>query len=91
MPEDPMIAALLLERDGLQRRGLANRVAQVDEQLALHGYAPPATEPAAVPDSAQQTKESAAEARAKDAAPQTGKQAKAPAPRGRSAAPKDTA
>jgi hypothetical protein len=45
--EDPMVAALLRERVGLVQRGLADRVAQVDEQLALRGYEPPAGGPAA--------------------------------------------
>ncbi|MFI7707611.1 hypothetical protein [Nonomuraea sp. NPDC049480] len=36
--EDPMIAALLRERDGYVQRGMDDRVAQVDEQLALRGY-----------------------------------------------------
>lgn len=40
MTDDRMIAALLRERDGYERRGLADRVAQVDEQLALRGYEP---------------------------------------------------
>jgi len=44
MTEDMMIAALLRERDGLAQRGLSERVAQVDEQLALRGYTPPADE-----------------------------------------------
>lgn len=35
-----MIAALLRERDGYVRRGLDDRVAQVDEQLQHHGYKP---------------------------------------------------
>lgn len=35
-----MIAALLRERDGYARRGLDDRVKQVDEQLQHHGYAP---------------------------------------------------
>jgi hypothetical protein len=35
---DPMVAALLRERDGLVQRGLDDRIAQVDEQLALRGY-----------------------------------------------------
>lgn len=38
MTDDTMIAALLREREGLARRGLPDRVAQVDEQLALRGY-----------------------------------------------------
>lgn len=38
MADDRMIAALLRERDGLKQRGLADRVAQVDEQLKLHGH-----------------------------------------------------
>lgn len=38
MADDRMIAALLRERDGLTRRGLDDRVAQVDEQLKLHGH-----------------------------------------------------
>jgi hypothetical protein len=42
MSEDPMVAALLREREGLVRSGLTDRVAQVDEQLRLHGVQPPA-------------------------------------------------
>ncbi|MDQ0992168.1 hypothetical protein [Streptomyces sp. V3I7] len=37
---DTMIAALLREREGYERRGLEDRVRQVDEQLKHHGYAP---------------------------------------------------
>jgi hypothetical protein len=36
--QDPMIAALLRERDGYVTRGLTDRVEQVDEQLALRGH-----------------------------------------------------
>lgn len=39
--DDPMIAGLLRERAGYAQRGLADRVAQVDEQLALRGHKPP--------------------------------------------------
>ncbi|MFE1749000.1 hypothetical protein ACFW88_00340 [Streptomyces anandii] len=39
--EDPMVAALLREREGLVQRGLTDRVAQVDEQLRLRGHTPP--------------------------------------------------
>lgn len=45
---DTMIAALLRERDELARKGLDDRVRQVDEQLALRGYdvpAPPVVDP----------------------------------------------
>lgn len=42
MTEDTMIAALLREREGLVQSGLTDRVAHVDEQLALHGHTPPA-------------------------------------------------
>jgi hypothetical protein len=38
--EDPMVAALLREREGLVQSGLTDRVADVDEQLKLHGYEP---------------------------------------------------
>ncbi|MFF6836025.1 hypothetical protein ACFY84_29970 [Streptomyces sp. NPDC012438] len=38
--EDPMVAALLREREGLKQRGLDDRVTQVDEQLKFHGYRP---------------------------------------------------
>jgi hypothetical protein len=38
MAEDPMVAALLRERAGYVTRGLDDRVAQVDEQLKLHGH-----------------------------------------------------
>ncbi|MFI2465941.1 hypothetical protein ACH475_06130 [Streptomyces globisporus] len=40
--EDPMVAALLRERAGYVSRGMGDRVAQVDEQLALRGHKPPA-------------------------------------------------
>lgn len=40
--EDPMVAALLREREGYAGRGMDDRVAQVDEQLALRGHKPPA-------------------------------------------------
>ncbi|MER5882714.1 hypothetical protein ABT160_02680 [Streptomyces sp. NPDC001941] len=36
--DDPMVAALLRERAGYVARGLDDRVAAVDEQLALRGY-----------------------------------------------------
>lgn len=39
--EDPMVAALLREREGLTQSGLTDRIASVDEQLKLHGYEPP--------------------------------------------------
>ena len=42
--EDPMVAALLREREGYLRRGMADRVKQVDEQLTLRGYTPPKDE-----------------------------------------------
>lgn len=38
------IDALLRERAGYERRGLADRVTQVDEQLRIAGYAPPVVE-----------------------------------------------
>jgi hypothetical protein len=41
---DRMVAALLREREGYVRRGLPDRVAQVDEQLAHYGYAPQAAD-----------------------------------------------
>ncbi|MER5355719.1 hypothetical protein ABT093_36020 [Kitasatospora sp. NPDC002551] len=50
MTDDRMIAALRRERDGYERRGLDDRVAQVDEQLIQLGYEPdaePLTPPAA--------------------------------------------
>lgn len=37
---DPMIAALLREREGYERTQQRDRVAQVDEQLRLRGYDP---------------------------------------------------
>ncbi|MFI9552642.1 hypothetical protein [Nonomuraea endophytica] len=40
MSEDPMIAALLREREGYVVRGMEDRVAQVDEQLKLRGHEP---------------------------------------------------
>ena len=44
---DPVIAALLREREGLVQRGLRDRVAQVDEQLRQLGHRTPVTEDAA--------------------------------------------
>lgn len=38
--ENTMIAGLLRERDGYVRRGMDERVAQIDEQLRLRGYIP---------------------------------------------------
>lgn len=38
--EDPMIAALLRERESLAAQGKNDRVNQVDEQLQLRGYNP---------------------------------------------------
>jgi hypothetical protein len=56
MTEDPMIAALLREREGLVQRGLSERIAQVDEQLALRGHKPPADEkPAAAAETSRST------------------------------------
>lgn len=46
---DPMIAALLREREGLARRGLPERVAQVDEQLKARGYQSQAETPQTPP------------------------------------------
>lgn len=46
---DAVIAALLAEREGYVRRGLADRVAAVDEQLALAGHEPPASDAEAAP------------------------------------------
>ncbi|PKT71863.1 hypothetical protein CW362_16520 [Streptomyces populi] len=40
--DDPMVAALLREREGYVGRGMDDRVAQVDEQLRLRGATPPA-------------------------------------------------
>ncbi|MFI0932918.1 hypothetical protein ACH4RG_14365 [Streptomyces sp. NPDC021019] len=40
--QDPMVAALLRERAGYVSRGMGDRVAQVDEQLALRGHKPAA-------------------------------------------------
>lgn len=68
MTEDTMIAALLRERDGLVQRGLPERVAEVDEQLAIRGYTPEAT--AVKPPPAKKT-----EAAVK-AAPPKGRQAR---------------
>lgn len=38
MPNDSMIAALRRERESYERRGLTDRVALVDEQLAHYGW-----------------------------------------------------
>lgn len=46
---DSMVAALLRERAGLVERGLNDRVAQVDEQLALRGHTPPGSSKESAP------------------------------------------
>jgi len=43
--ENTMVAALLRERAGYLRRGMTDRAAQVDEQLAHHGHTPEPDEP----------------------------------------------
>jgi hypothetical protein len=46
-PHDPkMVAALRVERAGYARRGLDDRVAEVDEQLAYYGASPEDEAPA---------------------------------------------
>ncbi|AZM91436.1 hypothetical protein [Streptomyces sp. W1SF4] len=47
-----MISALLAERAGYERSGRAERMAQVDEQLAHHGYEVPAERQAPPQDTA---------------------------------------
>lgn len=42
---DPMVESLLAEREGYVRRGMEDRVAQVDQQLEHHGYAVKPAEP----------------------------------------------
>ncbi|NEA67544.1 hypothetical protein [Streptomyces sp. SID12488] len=42
--EDPMVAALLREREGYAVRGMDDRTDQVDEQLRLRGVEPPAAQ-----------------------------------------------
>lgn len=49
MSNQNMIDALLVERAGYERRGLTDRIAQVDEQLRLHGYEAPARKADAEP------------------------------------------
>lgn len=49
MTDDPMIAALLREREGYVQQGMGDRVAQVDEQLALRGHTAPTGAPEASP------------------------------------------
>ncbi|MET7321329.1 hypothetical protein [Streptomyces sp. NPDC005549] len=44
MTEDPMVAALLREREGCVQRGLDARVAAIDEQLKARGHTPSKTE-----------------------------------------------
>lgn len=41
MTEDPMVAALLREREGYVRRQRQDLVDVVDEQLRLRGHTPP--------------------------------------------------
>jgi hypothetical protein len=40
VPQNPMVQALLIEREGLAAQGKSERVALVDEQLVYHGYDP---------------------------------------------------
>ncbi|MFJ6645774.1 hypothetical protein ACIQPS_08945 [Streptomyces sp. NPDC091290] len=47
--EDPMVAALLREREGYVQRGMDDRVAQVDDQLRLRGVEPPTGEKTTAP------------------------------------------
>lgn len=49
--EDPMIAALLREREGYVQRGMDARVTQVDEQLRLRGVEPPTADKSSTPQS----------------------------------------
>jgi hypothetical protein len=51
---DTMVAALLREREGYARRGLKERVAEVDEQLRLRGHTPPDDGPPAKTETAEQ-------------------------------------
>jgi hypothetical protein len=53
--EDPMVAALLREREGYVGRGMDDRVAQVDEQLRLRGVEPPAVQQGGAPASRSTT------------------------------------
>ncbi|MDF5755817.1 hypothetical protein [Spongiactinospora sp. TRM90649] len=80
--DDPMIAALLRERDGLVRRGLDDRVAQVDEQLAARGHTPPGNDSQTAPEPSESGSE--ASAATKEA------NARSTPPRGRRASRKDT-
>lgn len=41
LTDDRMVAALLREREGYQRRGLKERVAEVDQQIKHYGGTPP--------------------------------------------------
>lgn len=52
--DDNMIAALKRERALYVSRGLDDRVAQVDEQLAHYGHTPPAAPEGRTPPSSQQ-------------------------------------
>lgn len=55
---DKNVAALLRERASLETRGLTDRVAQVDKQLAALGYiAEPAAEPVAAKSRRQSTRD----------------------------------
>lgn len=38
--DDPMVAALLRERDAYARTGRTDRIPEVDRQLSLRGYTP---------------------------------------------------
>lgn len=64
MPNSTMVAALLRERESYQRRGLADRVALVDEQLAHYGHTPEG-------DPAEDAGDPAPEGRTADAGQQT--------------------
>jgi hypothetical protein len=80
-PDDNMIAALKRERAGYVARGEDDRVAQVDEQLQRHGYAP-AQDAVTDPDGAPVGRTADPGQRTAEGGPAAMKAAPAPAPAG---------
>lgn len=81
--DDTMIAALLREREGMVQLGRDDRVALIDEQLALRGHTPENGPKAPAKKAPATPKAAAPKATPKAAAP------KAPAKAPAAAAPKD--
>jgi hypothetical protein len=91
-PHDPkMVAALRVERAGYARRGMDDRVAEVDEQLAYYGAGPEEEAPAGrTADPGLQTADASAPAGTASAAADAGDGSGPPAADTAAAAAADT-